>query len=445
MKASVANGTGRKRGRKPAHFNTSDGKPIEGLARRPSDGRWRIIGTDITFTEADERLAVHRYRVWQAGREGSGLIHVPVLVNTKGLTNAQVNEALGPYVRTVVRDDGQSVITRPAFPDAVWSWVREQILTRPAYVAEMTGIEQIGYLTDLKPPAPLPTLPELAAVWDLHFASSREQKAKCPIAWRDFVETAKVGSLKDITPETVIAYRDAVYARRWTGKSQSNLFNRIRRYLSFFKSRAVAVDAIGKALEYLRLLTPNETTVTLDPQPVGPDDFRKLLNAADGDDKAMVLLMLNGAFYLSEVIRLKWDDVRDGCIIAHRKKTGRCVRVCVLWQETLAALAAVPRRGDYIFYSYAGTALGTKGAEKRWKKLREAAGVDVTSSQLRDGAYTACVEANITTNLCQLLVGHRSGIADHYVKRRPSMVAPACEAIHRHYFRVPASPRVDAE
>jgi len=31
-------------------------------------------------------------------------------------------------------------------------------------------------------------------------------------------------------------------------------------------------------------------------------------------------------------------------------------------------------------------------------------------------------------------MGHRSGISDHYVKRNPKMVAPAAEAIHRHYF-----------
>ena len=114
MKSSPANGTGKKRGRKPAHFTTSDGKPIEGMARRPADGRWRIIGTDITFTEPDERLAVHRYRMWQAGRGGSGLIHVPVLISTKGITNAQVNETLGPWVQTVIKDDGSSVITTRA-------------------------------------------------------------------------------------------------------------------------------------------------------------------------------------------------------------------------------------------------------------------------------------------------------------------------------------------
>ena len=56
--------TGSKRGRKAEHYRTSDDEVINGLARRPSDGRWRIIGTDITFTEPDEKLAIHRFRVW---------------------------------------------------------------------------------------------------------------------------------------------------------------------------------------------------------------------------------------------------------------------------------------------------------------------------------------------------------------------------------------------
>jgi hypothetical protein len=39
-------------------------------------------------------------------------------------------------------------------------------------------------------------------------------------------------------------------------------------------------------------------------------------------------------------------------------------------------------------------------------KLREAGKVEVTS-QLRDGAYTACVEANVTTNPPVALVDSR--------------------------------------
>ena len=35
---------------------------------------------------------------------------------------------------------GMSVIS----PDAIWSWVRQQILMRPLYVAQMTGIASVN-------------------------------------------------------------------------------------------------------------------------------------------------------------------------------------------------------------------------------------------------------------------------------------------------------------
>jgi integrase len=189
--------------------------------------------------------------------------------------------------------------------------------------------------------------------------------------------------------------------------------------LACFRDRAIAIDEINKALSYLVLLRPNESTVTLNPKPIEPADWKKLLSASTGDDTAMLLLMLNCALYLQEVIMLKWDDIRDGCLVTRRKKTERCIRVGVLWQETRKAIEAMKHCGPYIFYGYAAAPLGIKGAERRFRTLRDAAKVHVTSSMLRDGAYTACVAANVTSDLCRLFVGHRSGIADHYVLRKP--------------------------
>jgi integrase len=149
----------------------------------------------------------------------------------------------------------------------------------------------------------------------------------------------------------------------------------------------------------------------------------------------MVLLALNMAAYLQEVVRLRWDEVRDGCVVTRRNKTGKCIRVAVLWKETLDALAALKRRGEFIFYASTGSPLSISGAEKRFVKLRDAAGLSVTSSQLRDGAYTAAVRANFTESIVKLLVGHRgSGLSDHYVARSPEMVKTACNAVYAAYF-----------
>lgn len=425
----------RKRGRKAEHHRTADGT-YHGLARRPSDGRWRIIGTSITFTEPDENLAVHRFRIWQQ-RQMPDMIHLPVAITVDPQeVGKAVKRAARQQIRIEVpRQHGKPIkVTRAVFGDEVWSYFRDMMLTRPDFVAEKTGIKKLAYYDEWKPPAPVPEFDELARIWEQHFDSSPEQKRKCPVAFNDFYKVAEVKCIRDIKPEAVVAYRDAVYARKLTGKSQSNLFTRIRRYLAFFRDRAIAIDEMNKALGYLALLTPNETTVTLDPKPVEVADWAKLLAKAEGDDRAMILLMLNCAMYLQEVVNVQWADIKDGCLVTHRAKTGKCVRVAVLWQETLDALAKVKRRGPFIFYTYAAAPLGVKGAEKRFRTLRETAKVDVTSSQLRDGAYTSAVEANVNQQICQLLVGHRSGIADHYVKRKPKMVAPACDAIHRTYF-----------
>ncbi len=259
-------------------------------------------------------------------------------------------------------------------------------------------------------------------------------------AWRDFCETTKVGGLKDIDDKAAVRFRDAVVARKWKGKTEQNCFARVRALLSYCKKRAIAVQEINTALVNLALMVPSSTTVSLDSTPVEPEDFRSMLDHAEGENRALVLLMLNGALYPQEAVDLKWSDIKpNGCLVAHRSKTGRCVRVAVLWKETLEALAQVPKRGEHIFYGNHGGPLGVKGAEKRLRVLRKAAGVPhVKGSWFRDGACQAAAEANVTEQLQRVYEGHASGIQDRYIKRNPKMVAPACSAVYNAYMAAPA-------
>ena len=128
--------------------------------------------------------------------------------------------------------------------------------------------------------------------------------------------------------------------------------------------------------------------------------------------------------------------IKDGCLITHRSKHGRCVRVCVLWQEMIDALAKLSRKTDSVFLAYTGKQLGTKGAELRFRTLRTNAKVstEITSSHLRDGAATAMAEGGVTDKFFAIAMGHRSGISDHYVKRQPRMIAPAMDAIYKKYI-----------
>ncbi|MDB5328197.1 MAG: hypothetical protein JWM57_3766 [Phycisphaerales bacterium] len=313
--------------------------------------------------------------------------------------------------------------------------VLDLIRRQPLRIAELTGVEQIGYLQNLTPPEPLPSLDDLEAAWKDYAKCSAGQRQKVLRAFQDLRATTRIDGLRSITPAAAVAFQDAVYARDVSGKQQSHLFSSIRTLLRFCRNkRAMAPEAIAKALEHLSMLTPDESATALDPKPVERTDWDKLLAKAKGDDVAMILLMLNGAFYAKEVIELEWSDIKNGCITTNRNKTGKCVRVCVLWQETIGALTRVKRRGEKIFFNYAGTPITISGAQLRFSKLATAADVSVTASQLRDGAYTAAVAAGVNSELSKILVGHRSGLQDNYVLRRPAMVAPACQAVYDAYF-----------
>jgi integrase len=345
----------------------------------------------------------------------------------------------------------------------LFTWFADQIRERPKYVAAQTGIEEIGYLDNLKPPAPLPSFEELENIWMKHARCSGLQRKKVRRAWCDFVETAEVWELRDITKKTILEFQDEIHTRIITrkdgtegpmsGSQQAHIFSGIRRLMKFNAERAVedsVIDVVKKAHGYMEAWKPSESKRNLNPNPIEVGDWRRLLAAAEGQDKAMLLLMLNGAFYIQDVIRLRWDAIKDGCIVTHRKKKGECVRVCVLWQETVAALKEIEQIGDFIFTTYMRLPIKVCGAQRRFRKLAIKAGLaiadesgelkpTVTGSQLRDGAATAAASANVNSDLCRILRGHACGIDDHYVKRNPQMVGPACEAISRAYMTAAAN------
>ena len=418
-----------KAGRKAKHYIAADGTQIKGLARDAKSGRWRIIGTGKFFRETDEAKAIDRfYELTQHPNRDP----IQTLLAAGIDMRHHIGTPMGQLLHRLAVADSNK---RDVWAE-LWRFVGEEIRRTPRLIAELTGVEQIAYFRGLKPPEPLPTFAELETIFRDHFKKSDENKRKVLAAWDDFKRTSGAKSLEDITPELVVAYRDVIHEQRGTGKSQSNIFNRVRRLITFAKSRAVAVKELSEVLNVLSLLTPSDTTVSLDPKPIEVEDWQKLHEAAEGENLAMLLVCLNAAMYLTEVVRLKWSDIRpDGTIITHRHKEGRCVRVCTLWPETIAALENVPRKGDHIFNAYSGAPLGVKGAELRFRKLRDGAKVPhVTSSQLRDGAATAAASANVNQQLIALLLGHRTGIGDHYVKRNPKMVAPACEAVRSLYM-----------
>ncbi len=408
-----------------------------------SDGR--------TFTEPDERRAVERFRKMVGATDLESLetalttSHSRTTTEVKALSIERVRKAAAKIAKGF-GNDNEGWMYMPDPSKDIWLWFANQIHKRKEYVAKKCGMEQLGYLDKVQAPEPLPSLNALEATWTNHAKCTKRQKAKVRKAWKDFVATTGIKAIDDITAAVAVTYADHLHSRKISGKQQQHLFDGIKRMLSFSKSRAIAVKPIATALEYLKLMQPSEPTHNLEPSPISVEDWQKLLAVAKGMDRAMILLMLNACLYAGEVITLRWDDINDGNLIGRRRKQGEFIRVATLWEETRAALDQLQRKGPFILRSASGGQLKSNGAFIRFRKLvskakekaaenNETMG-DVKPSHLRDAAYTTAVAANVSFPLCQLLAGHSSGMADHYVQASPSIVAPACKAIHAKYFPV---------
>src|SRR5260221_1823392 len=155
--------TKKKRGRKLKPHVAADGTTINGLARRPSDGRWRIIATGYTFTEPEEEKAIDRFREL-----------------TGGMTD-----------RMRERMESNDQITY-AHMDRLWEFAGRMIRSKPKWFAKKTGVEWLAYGKELKPPMRLPTFANLEKLWTDHFDGGIEQKRKVLQAWREFKERGGV-------------------------------------------------------------------------------------------------------------------------------------------------------------------------------------------------------------------------------------------------------------
>lgn len=81
------------------------------------------------------------------------------------------------------------------------------------------------------------------------------------------------------------------------------------------------------------------------PTPLAVIDVERLLAAAHGDDRALVLLASHGGLRVSETAALSSADIQNGCAHVRNGKGGRD-RVVPLSTETLAAL---PQRDGRLF------------------------------------------------------------------------------------------------
>jgi integrase len=177
----------------------------------------------------------------------------------------------------------------------------------------------------------------------------------------------------------------------------------------------------------------------LDPKPISVDDFWKLHQAAtDAGDQtfaAMMSMAVNMAAYAGEAAALRWEevDLARGELVTRRPKTG-VSRVARLCPEVIKALKELPRTGAFIFNTRVRSYTVFSALES-WRKYRDQVGLsgDVVFEGIRDLSFTVACRRSL--DQARVLAGHRlPGMSDNYVRRDPSFVTEACDAIHDHLF-----------
>jgi integrase len=340
-----------------------------------------------------------------------------------------------PAVNVELQDDGTlNFLGTPVDPAVFGPWLRELILTRKKWVAELTRIENLAHLEDVVAPPASATLVEVGTLYETFADISVDWKRKARSAWSEFCDVVAAPTLRDMTQADVMRYGDFVTGQ---GKPTSarNKYQAVKAILGLPAKRGQWAEDTARALALCKVLSL-PTRAGTDPKPIAPAVFTALLAKADTRTRAVLLLALNCCMYASEVAAMKWSDLDlvNGTLVAKRPKTG-VVRIATLWPATVEAVKAIPRITDHVFVSVHGTTLTAKVLSDDFRELRILAKQpDAQFAQIRDGSYTVVCEAGISLDVCRLLAGHKQGgQTDAYVKRSPRMVKPACDAIAAAY------------
>ena len=167
---------------------------------------------------------------------------------------------------------------------------------------------------------------------------------------RDFVRF--IGPNRIITDISTIDLQNYIRKQISAKKSANTINNRIATIKAMYNwalnNEVISNSPNLKSINKITKIKQEKFTFTT-------EQIQKILNIADVQMKAMVLLGLNCGFGCTDCAELKWYNINfdNSRIFYPRGKTG-ISRNLVLWPETVEALREIPNQGELIFYTVTG-------------------------------------------------------------------------------------------
>jgi integrase len=420
-----------KRGRKQNPHQTSWGEIIPGLARLV-DGRWYILATGKRFSESDERAAVKRFRQMTAA---STTVAIPLRrIHPLSLEAQSRLDEDGLRARHIV--ELQALADEPV----LWEWFREQILSRPSYVADHVHIPQLANFADMPIKQTL-NVARIRATYDAGCPITRRSKNEALAIFDKLIASTGAKTLDDLTTEKLLAFKNRMEnsGRIKSAGTLKGYFGRIKSIIAYGKKEGLNTATIDACLSRMAVLWTKKKSLPKAPKTIAPNDFWKIYDAANDLWKTFLMVALNLCMSMDEVCSLRWADfnLAGKSYASFRGKTS-VARAAALWDETVALLKALPRKSEYVFTSTHGTRFNRNTKVNDFRELADSVGlVKVTFSQIKKGAYSAALKDKTVKDgrFARVLGGHIAhGLEDNYGERSVEYATPACDAVYRHYF-----------
>lgn len=451
-------------------------REIHGLKRRP-DGRFYSSENPNKGFGANPSKAIKKFRKWEAQRANKT---IPVLTPLNQILNTV--ERIKPFIDKPGADrfilDDSCLITG-ADEAMFWETVASLIHESPKLVAEKTGIEEIGYLDDLKPRRPGMRLSDVVTFYENKQQTSRKERQTGSKAWSDFLKTIRkvreAETVRDIKQAHINHFNGHIHKLVAIGKLRSvtakHKLRMIKTILNFAIKKCDEDDKadlrrVRDLCESLDMPNGNGNCDDETKKTITPAEYQKLLKAARSVTLAgssleaelwecLLLISLNCCFGGKDLQDLKPKniDLNKKTLVMRRSKNDwrgknkSPVRVAVLWDRTVAAIRRYQRKRHHGLDTLFANCDYRKGGKfsklyestlcRQFAKLAKKAKVDATHKMLRSSGYTAAIDGGCDATHAEILMGHDvkiSNVSDHYLERHPTMVAGACEAIEKVYF-----------
>ena len=423
---------------------------------KDDNGKWKkkTFGKDLA-------VAVNRYKEYRGWESNNFRIKNPD-PNRKGLgIDAEVEikkEALlsehGEHILDVIEGIQVNEVGMPE--ELFWERVRTEILNNPKRAAQMTEIEELGYLNKLKKPTTL----KIDTIVDNYVnrvevenptPSQKQDKKKIQHTWDKVKQITKVTRANDLDSKDLLKkLYDNLYSEYHSNDlSTTWLKGHIERIIRVLNWNILNTDdsdiltAIKEKCSKV-LKTPKQV-VKNPPKQISKAHFKRILKVSSVEEMAMWLLSMQGGYYTVDIATLPKSaiNLREGIIVYRRTKTNE-PRSMILGKAVIVAVRdyqkEYPHDCDTLFMNtqdktpYNKDRIGVK-----FRKCLEKAGLkgEYGHNNFRDSATSVCLKSKVYEPSIDALLGHKiSGEKKKYIdpEENPHIAKEASKAVADYYF-----------